>query len=71
MSKTIRVEKPTRRNLVHLHAKMRTGAGLHGDGRRPCTGPSASEWDWQDDGEGEAFEPAFTPDPDAAEYFRT
>lgn len=60
MSKTIRFDAPktTRRNLMHLHAKMRTGAGLHGDGRRPCTGPSASEWDWRDDGEVEVDSPA-------------
>lgn len=33
--KTKAKAKPTRRNIVALHAKMKTGAGLHGDGRKP------------------------------------
>lgn len=36
--------KPARRNIVALHARMRTGAGLHGNGRRP-----EADWvaDWE------------------------
>ena len=37
---------PKRRNVVHLHAKMRTGAGLHGNGRRP-EGDWVPDWEYE------------------------
>ena len=37
---------PKHRNVIHLHAKMKTGAGTHSD-KRPARGPSADEWDFE------------------------
>lgn len=39
--------KPARRNIQHLLAKVRSGAGGHGD-KRPEPGPSADEWDLEE-----------------------
>jgi hypothetical protein len=38
---------PKRRNIQHLLASMKSGAGVHSSARRP--GPSVEEWDWQDE----------------------
>lgn len=47
MARNARRTKPARRNIIALHARMRTGAGLHGDGRRPQL--PAKDWveEWE------------------------
>lgn len=48
MARNARRTKPTRRNIVALHARMRTGAGLHGDGRRPDAGKDwVADWEYE------------------------
>jgi hypothetical protein len=37
---------PKHRNIVHLHASMKSGAGAHPMARKP--GPSVEEWDDED-----------------------
>ncbi len=39
--------KPVRRNVQHLLAKMKSGAGGHTD-KRPIEGPSEDEWTTED-----------------------
>lgn len=44
---------PKRRNIQHLLAKQKTGAGRHSD-KRPDDGPSMDEWDYDEDALNEA-----------------
>ena len=43
----MRYPTPKHRNILHLQADMKSGAGSHKVAQRP--GPSAEEWDFETD----------------------
>jgi hypothetical protein len=42
----MKIQTPKHRNIIHLHAKMKSGAGTHKTARKD--GPTAEEWDFDE-----------------------